>query len=97
VRDPTNIKQVGYFMAPDSVVWAAYWSPTDPSIVYVMDHQRGIDVLKVGAATTSKKAKRVRAPAIPRWFRTGTKLSGKRLSVAQAKQHRRFGWVCRVR
>jgi len=95
--DPTNIKQVGYFMAPDSVVWASYWSPTDPSIVYVMDHQRGIDVLRVGSAALRHKAKRVRAPAIPRWFRAGTPISRKRIATGRAKQHPRFGWVCRVR
>ena len=95
--DPTNIKQVGFFMAPDSVVWAAYWSPTDPSIIYVMDHQRGIDVLKVGSPALRHAAKRVRAPAVPKWFRAGTKLSRKRLGVALGDKHARFGWVCRVR
>jgi hypothetical protein len=95
--DPTNIRQVGYFMAPDSVVWAAYWSPTDPSIVYVMDHQRGIDVLRVGSATLRHRAKRVTAPAVPRWLRAGTKLSRKRLATGRARQHPSFGWVCRIR
>jgi hypothetical protein len=95
--DPTNIKQVGYFMAPDSVVWAAYWSPTDPSIVYVMDHQRGIDVLRVGSRVTAHRAKRVSAPAVPRWFRAGTKLSRKRLAAEGGRMHPDFGWVCRVR
>ena len=96
-RDPKNIKQVGYFMAPDSVVWAAYWAPTDPSIIYVMDHQRGIDVLKVGSSTLAHKAKSVSAPAVPKWFRAGTKLSRKRLGVGLGDRHARFGWVCRVR
>jgi hypothetical protein len=95
--DPTNIRQVGYFMAPDSVVWAAYWSPTDPSVVYVMDHQRGIDVLKVGSAATAHRARRVRAPAVPRWFRQGAKLSRTRLAVSGGRKHPSFGWVCRIR
>ena len=95
--DPTNIKQVGFFMAPDSVVWAAYWAPTDPSIIYVMDHQRGIDVLKVGSSALRHTAKRVSAPAVPKWLRAGTKLSRKRLGVGLGDRHARFGWVCRVR
>jgi hypothetical protein len=114
VRDPTNIKQVGYFMAPDSVVWAAYWAPTDRSIIYVMDHQRGIDVLEVewprrhwGDRDRDDdrdrdredrwESKRVRAPAVPSWFRQGTKLSRTRLAVDQGRPHKGFGWVCRIR
>ena len=65
VRDPKNIKEVGYFMAPDSVVWAAYWSRTDPSIIYVMDHQRGIDVLRVTSrATGRQEGPRPRSPEV---------------------------------
>jgi hypothetical protein len=48
ISDPRDIKQVGYFLAPDSIVWAAYFAPTDPSVIYVADHSRGIDVLRVG-------------------------------------------------
>jgi hypothetical protein len=94
VRDPKNIKEVGYFMAPDSVVWASYWSRTDPSVIYVMDHQRGIDVLRV--KRSAEAGKKVRARAVPRWFRTG-KRSRVRRSVPLAHQHPRFGYVCRVR
>ena len=92
VRDPKNIKQVGYFMAPDSVVWASYWSPTDPSIVYVMDHQRGIDVLRVGSSAVA--GTQVSAPALPRSFREGSRA---RAGVPAAQEHPRFGYVCRMR
>ena len=94
VRDPKNIKEVGYFMAPDSVVWASYFSRTDPSVIYVMDHQRGIDVLRV--TPSAQAGKKVRARAVPRWFRAG-KRSRVRRSVPLAHQHPRFGYVCRVR
>ncbi|MEA2495182.1 MAG: hypothetical protein QOJ29_3093 [Thermoleophilaceae bacterium] len=40
--DPTNIRQVGYFVDVDSNTWAAYWHK---GYVYVADLQRGIDVL----------------------------------------------------
>lgn len=92
VRDPTDIKEVGYFMAPDSVVWAAYWSPTDPSIIYVMDHQRGIDVLRVGEGAVA--GSEVSAPAVPQWFRAD---SDARTAVAAPQEHPRFGYVCRMR
>lgn len=94
VRDPNNIKQVGYYMAPDSVVWASYFSRIDPSIIYVMDHQRGIDVLRV--TSRAEAGKKVSAPAVPTWFRTG-KRSRVRRSVPLAHEHPRFGYVCRVR
>jgi len=93
VRNPQDIKEVGYFMAPDSVVWASYWAPTDPSIIYVMDHQRGIDVLRVTAG--AQEGKEVRAQAVPQWFRLGE--SSARDGVASPEKHPLFGYVCRVR
>ncbi|GAA2611402.1 hypothetical protein SMC26_10790 [Actinomadura fulvescens] len=43
VRDPTNIKQVAYFRPDDARTWAAYYHG---KYVYVVDHNRGIDILK---------------------------------------------------
>ena len=94
VRDPKNIKEVGYFMAPDSVVWASYWSRTDPSIMYVMDHQRGIDVLRV--TSDAQGGKEVKAQAVPNWFRLGEQSEARR-AVASPEAHPLFGYVCRVR
>lgn len=83
--DPTNPKQVGYFMAPDSTVWATYFSPVDKNIVYTMDHQRGIDVLKIAPGGTVAKHRKVRAPYMKWWRSLST-----RTSVAAPT----FGWVC---
>lgn len=49
VSDPKNIRQVGYFIPPTAMTWAAYFSPTDQALstVYVLDASRGIDVLSV--------------------------------------------------
>lgn len=91
-RDPKNIKQVGYFMAPDSVVWASYWSPTDPSVIYVMDHQRGIDVLRVTDGGTVEEGTRVEAP-LPKVL---TNLNRATKSTLGARKSS-FGWVCRIR
>ena len=67
VRDPTDIKQVGYFFTGASEAWDAYWVPRrdgrgrvkvdrsgevlDTNVVYVMDAVRGIDVLEVDLPT----------------------------------------------
>ncbi len=47
-RNPTDIKQVGYYIPANGSTWAAYWSPTDPKgeIVYTADAYRGVDVLQ---------------------------------------------------
>lgn len=85
--DPTDIKQVGYFVAPDSTVWASYFAPTDQNVVYVMDHQRGIDVLRLGGSVTARRE--VRAPFLPSW-----KTLGKGPKLFEA--HPTFGWACRL-
>jgi hypothetical protein len=48
VHDPSDIRQVGFFVPPTSSTWAAYFAPTDPSgqIVYSLDASHGIDVLR---------------------------------------------------
>lgn len=57
VRDPSNIKQYGYFTGGASEVWDAYWVPKrgtngaitaqKTNIVYTADFVRGIDVFCV--------------------------------------------------
>jgi hypothetical protein len=62
IRDPRDIKQVGYY-ATAGTFWAAYFAPTDPSrqTVYALDTAGGIDVLHfdrsglVEPAKTKKK------------------------------------------
>lgn len=48
VSDPANIRQIGYFVDPTAVVWAAYFAPTDPSgrIIYNFDYKAGVQVLE---------------------------------------------------
>lgn len=47
VTDPSDIRQAGWFINPDSIASAAYFHPEDPSIVYLADYQRGIDILRL--------------------------------------------------
>jgi len=67
-RDPKAIRQIGYWLAPNAVTWAAYWV-TD-SIVYTADVARGIDVLKVSGL--SRKAPTVVAPIRAAWLGAAT-------------------------
>lgn len=93
VSNPKDIKQVGYFMGPGAATWAAYWSPTDNDVVYVVDNNRGLDVLRFNRASLAKAKKQgrrtgVRAPLTP------PKARSKR--VGFAKPHPKFGFVCRL-
>jgi hypothetical protein len=58
--DPANIRQVGWFVNPDSDTWAAYWHKGH---VFVADFQRGIDVLSFSGSPGSTAA--VAAPQVP--------------------------------
>jgi hypothetical protein len=46
VRDPRNIRQIGFYRPLDADTWAAYWRPG--GYVFVADVLRGVDVLRVG-------------------------------------------------
>ena len=60
VSDPRDIKQVGFWFAPDQQAWAAYWVPGS-NVVYTADVERGIDILKYDF--TKKPSGPVMAPA----------------------------------
>src|SRR5215217_1227089 len=49
VTNPSDIKQVGYWIPDKNVTWSSYYAPTDPNgeIVYSIDTTRGVDVIKV--------------------------------------------------
>jgi hypothetical protein len=91
VSDPSDIKQVAYFLPPGGTTWAAYWSPTDPDIVYAVDNNRGVDVLRVDRDAVEQAESggqaAVRAPLAQWWF------DG---SGSDAVAHPKFGYVCRL-
>jgi len=92
VRDPANIKQVGYFVMPVTETWAAYWAPTDPrgEVVYTVDLARGIDILRVERPAPDRPG--VRAPVRKRWVGDSTVAPAAQFSAADPT----FGWVCRI-
>ena len=63
VSDPKNIRQIGYFVPPSAMTWAAYFAPTDKNLqtVYVFDATHGIDVLKIARPTKGALS----APHVP--------------------------------
>lgn len=77
VRDPADIKQVGYLIAPGATeTWAAYWVPQrnargkstgrSSNIVYTADAVRGVDILEFDLPRTSAaRTHSVAAPARP--------------------------------
>jgi hypothetical protein len=85
VSNPKKIRQVGYYMAPNSMTWAGYWI-TD-SIIYTADVGRGIDVLRVDRGTPSKTLPTVVAPVRASWL-------GAAPHVDLVKASSRWGWGC---
>ena len=85
VRNPSDIKQVGYFFTGATETWIPYFVPQygpdgrqtgkSTDLIYTNDVARGIDVLKFTAPTTAPEdTAPVRAPILPQWFGPGTDL-----------------------
>lgn len=49
VRRPRRIRQVGFHLSRSPMAWGALFAPTDPSgsVVYVIDHAQGIQVVEL--------------------------------------------------
>ncbi len=94
VRNPADIKQVGYFVMPVTETWAAYWAPTDPAgeIVYSVDLARGIDILHIERPAPESPAKR--APVRKHWLNE----SGMTVAPTSAFSlpGSTFTWACRI-
>jgi hypothetical protein len=68
VSGPT-IRQVGYWISPDALVWGAYFPPTDSTdqVIYVLDNKRGIDVMRIMRPVRNSDMPTVEAPVMPQW------------------------------
>ena len=99
VRDPKNIKQVGFFFNNAMETWAAYWVPErnpkgkvtgrSSNIVYTADAARGVDILEVDLpGGKPSKTRAMKAPAIPAWLRA----SRERITVPSKD----WGYACRT-
>ena len=101
VRDPANIKQVGYFFTGALETWGAYWVPEydangvqtgkKTDLVYTNDAIRGIDILRFDfdSLTAPEEQDPVEAPILPQWLApAGT--------VPASAPSTKFGYLCRV-
>ncbi len=99
VRDPADIKQVGYFFTGASETWHAYWVPErdaegnvtgrDTNILYTNDVARGIDVLRVTLPDTAPEATvDLTAPILPQWL--------SQEAIISSPASKRFGFLCRI-
>lgn len=88
-----EIRQVGYFITPTNVHWAAYFAPADKTgqTVYALDATMGIQVLRIdrGAKpgrtpTVTAEQPTVVAPILPSFFSTPA-------GMAPSSD---FGWAC---
>jgi hypothetical protein len=46
VSNPRDIRQVGFWFTADQETWASYWVPGSTGVVYSVDLERGVDILK---------------------------------------------------
>ena len=88
ISDPTKPIQVAYYRPDGGVSWAPYFHR---GLVYVADHERGIEVLRItgGAAKAAAAGKELVAPRISERHR--------QLVVASSADLRpdpQLGWMC---
>ena len=88
VSDPTNPIQVAYYRPDGGVSWAPYFHDGH---VYVADHERGIEVLKItgGAANAAGSRNEVRAPRPSRRHVRMVRASSRGL-----RPDPQLGWLC---
>jgi hypothetical protein len=85
-RNPAKVRQVGYWLPPNAVTWAAYWASDD--IVYTADVGRGLDVLRVKLPKSGdKSAPSVVAPIRASWL-------GAAPQRHIMRESKRWHWAC---
>jgi hypothetical protein len=91
VRDPRRIRQVGWYLPDRTESFAAYFAPTDPSgqVVYVVDSQRGVDVVRFDRAAragASRPARQRRGSGARGEPNVGTRVSNRRSAVRRGQR-----------
>ncbi len=94
VSRPGNVRQIGYFVPPSAMTWAAYFPPTDRSgeIVYALDFARGIEVLRFDRGDRRVR----RAPVRRSWLRDRPRSPGTGGGRTALTRKTDFGFVCRL-
>jgi hypothetical protein len=89
VRDPAHIRQVGYWLPPTAVTWAAYWVTN--TIVYTADVGRGIDVLRIAKGGAGSDAPTVTAPIRASWLGAAPNQADRWM-----RESKRWHWACAI-
>ena len=87
VHDPAHVRQVGYWLPPNAVTWAADWVTDD--IVYTADVGRGLDVLRIKRPRAGAAAPTVVAPIRASWLG----VTPNRAAELMRESHR-WHWAC---
>jgi hypothetical protein len=95
VSDPTDIKQVGYWIPAKGETWSALFAPNDPTgqTVYSLDFVRGIEVLHVDRSASARKRS---APVRRSWVRKSRGASASRVGLTGWSRQGRYGYICRL-
>ncbi|HEX2294161.1 MAG TPA: hypothetical protein VHN37_02505, partial [Actinomycetota bacterium] len=106
VSKPGAIRQVGYFVPPSAMTWAAYFPPTDRGgrVLYVLDATHGIDVLEFdrpekgplsasGKACSGPRCAKRLAPTV----RAPILPEWRAVAPATGAPLADFGYACRIR
>jgi LVIVD repeat-containing protein len=94
VRNPSGIRQVGYWVPTKGETWSVLFPPTDPTgeIVYALDFARGIDVLRFDRGDRRVR----RAPVRRSWLREAPGSPGTGAGRTGLTRRTDFGFVCRL-
>jgi hypothetical protein len=105
VSDPKNVRQIGYYIPPSAMTWAAYFPPTDQSLrtAYVFDATHGIDVLRIARPSKGPlsvphvacKSTACLEENTPRGQRAPIKKSWRKRPTA-GTPNKPFGFACRL-
>jgi hypothetical protein len=90
VTNPADPVQIAYYRPDVTASWAPYWHG---DYVYVADHERGVDILRLtdGAREASATHTEVLAPS-----RTGASLAAAEAASARYRPDSAYGWACQV-
>ncbi|HEX6714349.1 MAG TPA: hypothetical protein VF066_13235, partial [Thermoleophilaceae bacterium] len=95
VSDPTNIKQVGYWIPAKGETWSAIFAPNDPTgqTVYALDLVRGIEVLHIDRSESTKTKA---APVRRSWVQKKSAATAASISLSGWSKQGRYGYICRI-
>jgi hypothetical protein len=90
VTNPADPIQIAYYRPDVTASWAPYWHG---DYVYVADHERGVDILRLtdGARQASATQAEVLAPR-----RSEASLAAAKATAASYRPDSAYGWACRV-